>query len=274
MSTENHNTSRALQQDVRAWAKLTGSNYTTALRQMKSPLAQGILGERVSARHLIATLESHPLVGDESYRLEDSGDGFVRMALTVEALRIFTPEPEPAVGSYSLKHTIEKFMTPVLDYVSNGQIIWAAAALDLPMSVVEPGSINRDIGVSERQHRYMQNLMDRTRTVSANHYRPPGYLGLMDALAKYGNGEPFGVVAQMEEASAVLSDFHTWMVAQERGDDDRGHLLEDYLHGVENSEHRMVSNADDLAELLVEFGASEYATAAANDLGREFESGR
>ena len=53
MSSNNHAHSRELQQDARAWADFTGTKYTAALRQMTSPFAQGFLGERVSARHLI-----------------------------------------------------------------------------------------------------------------------------------------------------------------------------------------------------------------------------
>lgn len=63
MTDDNHTRNRELQQDARAWSAFTGTKYTAALRQMGSPLAQGLLGERVSARHLIAALDDHELIG-------------------------------------------------------------------------------------------------------------------------------------------------------------------------------------------------------------------
>jgi hypothetical protein len=42
--TSDSSPSRALQQDARAWSTFTGAKYTAALRQMSSPLAQGLLG--------------------------------------------------------------------------------------------------------------------------------------------------------------------------------------------------------------------------------------
>lgn len=65
MDSNNNARDRKIKQDTRAWAELVGTNYTTALRQTESPLAQGFLGERVSARQLINTLSDHPLVGAE-----------------------------------------------------------------------------------------------------------------------------------------------------------------------------------------------------------------
>lgn len=59
MTPNNNTPSRAFQQDARAWSTFTGTNYTSALRQMSSPLAQGLLGPRVSARRLIAALNDH-----------------------------------------------------------------------------------------------------------------------------------------------------------------------------------------------------------------------
>ncbi|TDD36822.1 hypothetical protein E1287_09855 [Actinomadura sp. KC06] len=63
MTSNNHTQNRELQHDARAWAAFTGTKYTAALRQMSSPLAQGLLGDRVSARQLIAVLNDHELIG-------------------------------------------------------------------------------------------------------------------------------------------------------------------------------------------------------------------
>src|SRR4051812_34875288 len=75
MTSDNHTHDRELQQDARAWAEFTGTKYTAALRQMGFPLAQGLFGERVSARHLIATLDEHAVIGARggSPRLGENG---------------------------------------------------------------------------------------------------------------------------------------------------------------------------------------------------------
>ena len=75
MTSNNRTNNRAVQQDARAWKDFTGCNYTAALRQMESPLAQGFLGERVSARQLISTLEDHALIGADGgeFVLGDAG---------------------------------------------------------------------------------------------------------------------------------------------------------------------------------------------------------
>ncbi|MEV5053689.1 hypothetical protein [Arthrobacter sp. LAR12-1-1.1] len=52
MTSTNHEQNRELQQDARAWADFTGTNYTDALRQITSPLAHRLLGDRVSERRL------------------------------------------------------------------------------------------------------------------------------------------------------------------------------------------------------------------------------
>ncbi|MBD7996657.1 hypothetical protein H9639_15265 [Arthrobacter sp. Sa2CUA1] len=66
---------RKTKQDARAWAGYVGTNHTTVLRQTESPLAQKLLGEWVSARQLINTLNDHPLIGadDGDFVLGESG---------------------------------------------------------------------------------------------------------------------------------------------------------------------------------------------------------
>ena len=172
MTCSNPTRHREHQRDARAWADRTGTKYTAALRQMCSPVVQGFLGERVSARHLIDTFENHELIGahggppmlDKSGFRRQSPWGFngrtdyIELALVTEVLQVFAPiaaGETPDVSSYSLKHTAEDFLATQCPYVSNGQLIWAAAALGLP--IVDPygEGPNLLIGVPEREHDYV-----------------------------------------------------------------------------------------------------------------------
>lgn len=193
MTSNNHHLSRELQQDARAWAAFTGTKYTAALRQMKSPFAQGLLGDRVSARRLIAALDDHDLIGvrsgdaglgENGCRAEgewnfDGETDFVQLALIVDVLRMFTPietSSTPEVGSYALKYTVEKFLSAHCPYVTNGRLIWAAATLDLPITDPDGTGPNVLIGVPEREHDYVRRMVDTGWTKpQADHYRPPGY---------------------------------------------------------------------------------------------------
>ncbi len=174
MTSPNHTNNRELQQDAHAWAAFAGVKYTTALRQIQSPLAQGILGERLSARRLIAVLTEHPvlsrsgvsflgengLYSDAPWSLSGPSD-FLELALIADALRMFTPiaaSARPDVSSYSLKHTAENFLAPHCSYVSNGRLIWVAAALGLFILAEDEGSPNVAVGVSELEHDYVQRM--------------------------------------------------------------------------------------------------------------------
>lgn len=125
MDFNNNARDRKIKQYTRAWAVYVGTNYTTALRRTESPLAQGALGERVSARQLINTLNDHQLAGadDGDFVLGEAGfyadtqwsfnrtSDFIELALVTDFLRVFTPVAPgdtPSVSSYSLKHTAEK----------------------------------------------------------------------------------------------------------------------------------------------------------------------
>lgn len=193
MTSSNHAQNRELQQDARAWADFTGTKYTAALRQMGSPLAQGLLGERVSARQLIATLNDHELIGahggalvlgDNGYFSEapwhfNGETDFIELALITDMLRMFTPISDaamPEMSSYSLKHTAELLLSPHCSYVSNGRLIWAAAALGLRIADPEDDGPNLLIGVSEREHNYVRRMVGPGQTrPHADHYRPVGY---------------------------------------------------------------------------------------------------
>ncbi|MCC3278168.1 hypothetical protein LJ754_03205 [Arthrobacter sp. zg-Y40] len=284
MTSNNHSQNRALQQDARAWSEFTGINYTAALRQMQKPLAQGILGERVSARQLIATLEDHPLIGgtgddfvlgesgfyaDNSWSFDGEND-YIELALITEALRMFSPLAKtetPEVGSYTLKHTVEALLTDTpAAYVSNGRLIWAAAALGLPIAEYDGGSsLNLLIGVPDNEHDYLFKMVRSGQTrPQGHHFRPPGYEHLQAALARCAAGEPAGDPwvrpAPVVEEPAT---FHAWLLAQADRDEPIGDFATDYAEGIRTSAHRIAQTPDELVLLLNELTHSPEAYDAA-----------
>lgn len=281
MPSNNHQHSRELQQDARAWARFTNINYTAALRQMTSPLAQGLLGDRVSARDLIAVLDEHPVVGadDGLPLLSDNGfyddtpwmfngrTDFIELAMVIDMLRMFTitpPGEELEVSSYSLKHTAEEFLAPHCTYVSNGRLIWAAAALDLPMLEPEGGSLNLLIGVSEREHDYVSRAVrEGHRRPQAHHFQPAAFTFLIEALNRAAAGEfldgpwlPTTVVPQS-------APFHDWLVQQAPRPDPVGHFAFDYAAGVRDSDHRAARTPAELLSILYVVSHSPEAYDAA-----------
>lgn len=280
---------RELQQDARAWAKLTGTNYTAALRQMRSPLAQGFFGERTSARRLIEVLEMHPLIGsaDDALVLGEDGfhsdrpwvfDGqtdFVELALITDMLRIFTPIPAsavPEVSSYSLKHTAERFLGESCPYVSNGKVIWAAAALGLPLVESAQDGPNLLVGVAEREHDYVARMSGAGQNKPrVHHYRPAGYEHLRAALTAHASGE--GIDRQWVPSVAVEEDapFHDWLQLQAGRDDVVGDFAEDYAASVRRSEHRIARTSAELLNILDEVPTSLDARNAARTLIAEWD---
>lgn len=268
MTSDNHTRDRELQQDARAWADFTGTKYTAALRQMGSPLAQGLLGERVSARHLIATLDDHavigarggsPRLGENGFRSEatwrfDRETDFIKLALITDMLRMFTPIPNsatPEVSSYSLKHTAEYFLDPHCSYVSNGRLIWAAAALGLP--IADPGGSgpNLLIGVPEREHDYVRRMTGSGQTrPKADHHRPAGYEYLRTALARAAAGERIAGAWIRPAPVAVSAPFHDWLILQAGRNDVIGDLACDYAAGVRDSDHRVARTPDELLAIF------------------------
>ncbi|MFE4835187.1 hypothetical protein ACFRAU_10965 [Arthrobacter sp. NPDC056691] len=276
MSSNNNNNDardRKIKQDTRAWAALVGTNYTTALRQTESPLVQGFLGEQVSARHLINTLNHHPLIGADGgdFVLGEAGyyadtewsfngrSDFVELALLTDFLRMFTPiapRETPAVSSYFLKHTAEKFLAPHCSYVTNGRLIWAAAALDLPM-VEQKGGLNLMIGVSEREHDYVKRMVTPGSTKPHGHqHRPAGYTHLQTALEQCVAGEPDLGRWERPEPSTEVFPFHEWFIQQAGRDDAVGVLAHDHRAGIKDSDHRIARTPNELLEILQEVPAS------------------
>ena len=281
MNSNNDPRDRKIKQETRAWAELTGTNYTTALRQIEAPLARGFLGKQVSARHLINTLQDHPVVGAKGadFILGEAGiyseiewkfnrrSDFIELALLTEFLRMFTPlEPgqTPAVSSYSLKHTAEAFLKDHCSYVSNGRLIWAAAALGLPMKK-DGDSLNVLIGVAEPEHDYVRRIVLSGDNPRGQHNRPAGYTHLETVLAQHAAGEPELGRWEEPEPSTEVFHFHEWLMRQFGRDDIVGDLASDYSHGIWSSTHRIARTPKDLLAILQEIPADQRAYESAEE---------
>ncbi|ACZ22390.1 hypothetical protein Sked_24780 [Sanguibacter keddieii DSM 10542] len=277
MTPNDSTPTRALQQDARAWSTFTGTKYTAALRQMRAPLAQGLLGPRVSARRLIAALSDHELVGsdgggpvlgengvrsDSPWRFDGKTD-YIQLALIVDMLRMFTPvsgTSTPEVGSYSLKHTAEWFLSPHCSYVSNGRLIWAAAALGLPITDPDRDGPNLLIGVSEREHDYVRRMVGTGQTQpQTDYYRPAGYEHLRAGLAQAAAGELITENWVRQEPVIESAPFHDWLVQQVGRNDVVGDLAGDYSAGVRDSDHRVARTAGELLVIFHEVSHSPEA---------------
>lgn len=282
--SSNHYDNRELQREAHAWAEFAGTSYTRALRQMTSPLAQGLLGGAVSARHLIAVLREHPVVGTESARPRlgthgftpdpswnlNPDTGFIELALVTEFLRMFSPA-RADVGSYSVKHTAERFLAPHCPYVPNGQLIWAAAALGLPMTKPEGDSPNVSIGISERELDYVSRLVDQGRTPPrADQYRPAGLVPLRQALQRAAAGETLEERWVRPTAAVEANPFHDWLIAQTARPEPVGDFATDYAAGVGDSDHRIACTPTELLAILEDVPHSRQAYVAAGRAIREW----
>lgn len=281
MPSNNHEHRRELQQDARAWARFSGTTYTSALRQMTSPFAQGFLGDRVSARDLIAVLDEHPLVGadgddpilsdkgfyaDEPWMFNGKTD-FIELAMLMDMLRMFTPTSpgeKLEVSNYTLKHTAESFVAPHCTYVSNGRLIWAAAALGLPMVEPDGGGLNLLIGVSEREHDYAsRTVRDGHRRPQAHHFRPAAFDFLTSALDRAAAGEFLDSPWMPPAPVPAPAPFHDWLVQQSSRDDRVGDFACDYTASVRDSDHRAARTPDELLSILYGVSHSPEAYDAA-----------
>lgn len=277
MTPNNNTPSRALQQDARAWSTFTGTKYTAALRQVSSPLAQGLLGPRVSARRLIAILSDHELIGahggtpllgengvrsDSPWHFNGKGD-YIQLALITDMLRMFTPTSgakAAEVGSYSLKHTAEWFLSPHCSYVSNGRLIWAAAALGLPIAGPDGEGPNLLIGVSEREHDYVHRMVGSGQTrPQVHHYRPAGYEHLRTVLTRAAAGESITDDWVPPAPVDEPAPFHGWLIRQVGRSDVVGDLAGDYSAGVRDSDHRIARTAGELLAIFHEVSHSSEA---------------
>jgi hypothetical protein len=304
---------RAIQQDARVWSGFSGMKYTRALRLMEHPLAQGILGERICARDLIRALAEHPALTEPGWEestdgeLVDTGervahlgrnglysseehpfsvaheDDYLRLVLTAEVLRMFdrAEEPNEDTYSYNLKNTVEQFLGEHLgqfSYIANGDAIWAAAALSIPIEESSPGEWGRnaDLGLDSEQVHYawaMRRSSGSARDrIRAHHHRPPGYLFLKQALQEYRDtgAAPGRWNGVDEHAEPKTSPFHEWLVAQalpgERGvPGTREALAGDYAAGIRDGDHGVVLQPEQLVTLMRDLSADQMFLDAARE---------
>jgi len=297
MTSTNHHRDRELQAEARAWATFTGANYTAALRQLNTPAAQGLLGPRVSPRHLIATLSEHPVIGSRGGEAvlrehgmtvsgqNDDGpawafnghDDFVQLALITDTLRMFGPVVHgaaPEVGSYSAKHTVERILHDSVSYVSNGRLIWAAAALGLTLSPRELDSPNVKIGLPPLEHNYARSLVTPgAQLPSADHHRPAGYGALTLRLQQLAAGQPIDPRWIPIAKRPVAHAFSDWLRAQSERDDPIGDLARDYAAGLDDSAHRIAETPEELLAILDEVGCSLRVYEVAQAAGVEWNNG-
>ncbi len=301
--TSSTSNSREIQRDARFWSSFSGMNYTSSLRLMQHPLAQGILGERIRARDLVSVLTEHPLLskiqsGARVTHLGENGlwsseqhpfggdeNTFLSVVLTAELLRGFTRLPEPTGDSYSynLKHTAEEFFGEWLgefSYISNGTAIWAGAVLGIPLAESNPGerSLNADFGLDPRQVEYARRMRGAKKGSAngypkAHYHRPPGYQHLQRALEQYRlTGEtPSRWNGVDENAEPKTSPFHEWLIAQTGSADmsrtigTRETLAFDYSWGIRDGDHGIASQPEDLLTILHRVGADERVFDAARN---------
>ncbi len=299
----NHDQDRELQRDARAWSLFSGMKYTAALRLMQHPLAQGILGERISSRAVISVLIEHPVLSEPVWDTDDSGDEFqteervshlgetglwdaderplqcaseddyLVVVLTAEVLRMFAPtsQPHEDAYSYNLKHTVEEFLGEYLgefSHIGNGTAIWAAAALGIPVveSAIGEYGRNAHLGLEPLQVEYARRMRRNVRgsgsTIRAHHHRPPGYLFLQHALERYRDtgAAPARWDGVDDSAEPLTSPFHEWLVAQVSGSGrgkagSRESLAYDYRAGVNDGDHGVALEPEDLVRMLDELAA-------------------
>jgi hypothetical protein len=235
---------------------------------MSSPLAQGLLGPRVSARRLIGAHGADPRLGENGVRSDSSWSfngetDYIQLALITDMLRMFTPTSGSAaleVSSYSLKQTAEWFLKPYVSYVSNGQLIWAAAALSLPVTDPEGDGPNLLIGISEREHDYVRRMVGSGQVrPQASHYRPAGYEYLRDALARAAAGELITEGWVRPAPQYEPAPLHDWLIRQVGRNDVVGDLAGDYSAGIRDSDHRVARTAGELLAIFHEVSHSPEA---------------
>ena len=284
MST-NHELRRPAQRDARRWMTLTGTKYTEAFRDVGSPLAQGILGDRLTVNQLLDVLHEHPDLGDNGVNTDLNGgvpyldgqgniDGryralFSHVAAAAEFLRMFTVSAGVdvqegfGVGSYQLKHTAENFLG---FYISNGQLIWAALVLGLPVTAdgEDYDSPNVSIGVPELEHTYVWNVLNRGPR-NVHHYRPPRLERLRSALDEYAATGSISTSSTAQTSSAAERAagwqgdlrFHRWLISQANRDQQVGRVAADYKYGTEQSEDPIAREPEDLIAILESYNADE-----------------
>ena len=283
--------------DAKAWRVAAGVKLTEALRLIEDPLHQGILGDLIVVRDLLRVLEDHPIIGskhsstvfgrrglmdDEPMADDLSADLLRETLLAAEFLRMFTPvsaadrHERNDVGSYTLKHMAEELLGHTVGgYLTNGALIWAAAALGLPMR--ESGSVGESRNVTIYLLREEVDFMRaghpaRIGRRTGAHFQPPGYQRLTAVVERASNGEPLDDELTIPiQNRRSWSPFHIWLSEQAGRDGFEGRFAGDYLAGVSASDHRPAASGKDLMRILRGIRIDPEFLAAAKALVAEYE---
>lgn len=200
--------------------------------------------------------------------------------LSVEFLRMFTPtaEIDPAdvveVSSYTLKHIAEEILgSTVQSYLPNGAMIWAAAALEMPMRRNdEPLSPNAVIKLHRLEVEFMNaGRVGHIEHRRGDHFQPPGFKRLTAVVAHANSGEAIDDALEIPlQVRPALSDFHLWLTAQIDRPGYEGRFVEGYVAGVNDSDHRPAASAKDLYKILYEIRIDPDFADAAKALAAEY----
>jgi len=305
--SDNHSFQRYVQHDARKWAAFAGVNYTTALHQVGSPLAQGIQGDRVTVAQVIEAIEDHPLTSGTRGLGEDgvgsgapfdvvSNEFYLQVVLCVELLRTFAPVEQqewrswlgnleassPGVSSKKLKHTAEGFFQQLKSDCSDGRLILAAVILGLPMVQVLDNNPEVQIGVSEREHAYFRRatrIRSQHQTLPGGHYyRPAGFASLTRAVELSSESdkaiERWDGIDDTPSDEKVATPFHVWLTKQTHREDPVGQMAFAYSCGIRDADHRIVRDPQDLAALAAESMWDSFADDAIDSAAREWATSR
>lgn len=295
-TTERH---PAITRDAKAWRDAAGVSYTEALRLIEDPLLQGILGDRIVVRDLLRVLDEHPQIGSNHLdsvlgrrgfgastpMLDDLDADLLRgVILSIEFLRMFSAPSarelatrETWKGSYHLKHQAEEFLASTVGgYVDNGTMIWAAAALGLPLRYND-GDLeapNFDIAIPTTELKWLRlGTNHRLGERRGEHFMPPGYARLKAVINLAKKVEPIDSALTTPLATReAYSPFHQWLSAQLRRGGDVGRFARGYLAGVEDSDHRPARTADDLEEIMSRLDCNYEARMAGRALLAEWRT--
>lgn len=222
---------------------------------------------------MIGALGDDPLLGENGYRSDSSWSfngktDYIELALITDMLRMFTPNSGTSaleVGSYALKHTAERFLSPHCSYVTNGRLIWAAAARGLTLAAPDGDGPDLMIDVSDREHDYVARMLGSGQIrPQADHYRPAGYERLRSALAGELITDSWVRPVPVDEPAP----FHDWLIRQVGRNDVVGDFAQRYAAGVRDSDHRIALTAYDLLVIFREVSPSpEVYTAGVTAIG-------
>ncbi|MGO3878233.1 MAG: hypothetical protein ACTJHM_03750 [Agrococcus casei] len=289
----NQSTSRDIEDEAHLWASLTTTPYDSALRAVSDPRSLGALGDRVSVRDLLEALEQRPDLGmygftDEPLlregRIEFQGsyENLLHgVLLSVEVLRLLAPESDSGdahgverVHSGALKHVAEDFLKPLTGTISNGQLIWAAAAIGMSMKCI-PGVRDAEISVASGYYTYTRQVVrNEGRKPRSHHNRPPQWDRLRSVLGlpEIADARPVaGELARMQNPGEY--PFFDYLRAQARGShpDPVGRFLRDYFYGVSMNEDPIARTPEELMLIFAAPGFSEDAYDALEIVIRDWE---